>query len=475
MALADALALAPGLDLRPDDPDADRRRLADLADWCGRYTPFVAVDPILEAGRGGLFLDLSGCETLFGGLDRLLADLARRLGRLGFGFAGAVATTAGGAWALARHDGVGSGVIATDAAAATGAALRDRLAALPVAALRLDAAMVDRLGRFGLFRVEDLYRLARAPLVARFGDAPVLRLDQALGRTGEAINPRRPPPAHAVRLALAEPIATTEAITAALRRLLADLAVDLGRAGVGARRLEASLWRVDGVVRRIAVGTHRPVRDPDRLARLLLPHLDKLEVGFGIETVGLAAPEVEPLTAAQRAIELGDADPAADGDETVAALVDRLVDRLGAERVLVARPRAHRLPERRFAWQPVGAPPPPADPAMPSAPARVFPPRLLARPEPIEAVALLPDAPPRLFRRRDGAAHRLVKVEGPERLAPEWWTGEGGAPRPDQPATRDYYRVEDDTGRRFWLFRQGLWSDAPGAVAPAWFLHGHFA
>jgi len=95
--------------------------------------------------------------------------------------------------------------------------------------------------------------------------------------------------------------------------------------------------------------------------------------------------------------------------------------------------------------------------------------RLLARPEPIEAVAPLPDDPPVLFRWRQ-ALHRVARVRGPERLAPEWWR----EPDADQDAqTRDYFAVEDTQGGRFWLFREGLY--LAEAVMPRWFLHGLFA
>ena len=92
------------------------------------------------------------------------------------------------------------------------------------------------------------------------------------------------------------------------------------------------------------------------------------------------------------------------------------------------------------------------------------PPRLLMKPEPIEAVAAVPDGPPVRFRWRR-ALHEVVAAEGPERIECAWWTEEGGA-------TRDYFRVEDQSGRRFWVFRAGLYRTFP---APSWFLHGMFA
>jgi protein ImuB len=93
--------------------------------------------------------------------------------------------------------------------------------------------------------------------------------------------------------------------------------------------------------------------------------------------------------------------------------------------------------------------------------------RLLPRPEPIEAVAEVPDGPPLRFRWRR-ALHEVIAAEGPERIEGAWWSEHGG------PA-RDYFRVEDKSGLRFWLFRAGLYRDfAQGAAAPSWFLHGTY-
>jgi protein ImuB len=91
--------------------------------------------------------------------------------------------------------------------------------------------------------------------------------------------------------------------------------------------------------------------------------------------------------------------------------------------------------------------------------------RLLSRPEPIEDVfALVPDGPPVRFRWRR-ALHEVVASEGPERIEGAWWSEDGGP-------TRDYFRVEDKAGLRFWLFRAGLYRDK---AAPRWFLHGMYA
>lgn len=467
MPLADAHALVPDLVARDADLAADRQCLEDLADWCGRYAPWTAAEPGIVQGQGGIWIDVTGSTHLFGGPEALLADLLSRLRKSGFSARAALGPSPGAAWALARYtkEAAGPGLVFAE----DGRALRDRLAALPVSALRLDSEVVRLLERFGLERIGALQGMARGPLVARFGRRLALRLDQLYGRVEEPISPRRPVAPQRTQLAFAEPMATTESLSAALERMIATLCGDLEQAGEGARRLEAALWRVDGAVRRIGVGAHRPLRDAAQLARLLLPHLDKLDVGFGIETIVLSAPITEPLAARQQDAFDAESDAAVDG------LIDRLVDRLGSENVLRALPNPSALPERAELQLAVGDAPVEALTLFGGEPAprRKRPIRLFTRPEPIEAVGLLPDQPPRQFNWR-GGAHRVRRAEGPERIAPEWWRAKPSA----EGRTRDYYRVEDEQGRRFWVFRSGLYDGAAtgtGDAAPRWYLHGLFA
>jgi len=483
MPLADARAVEPALAVRDAEPAADRRALDDLADWCGRYTPWVAAETEIAHGAGGLWLDVTGCSHLFGGERGLLEDAIARLAGFGITARGALADTPGAAWALARFE----------ARAARGLVLppgdaHAALADLPVAGLRLAPATVSELERFGLSRIGSLYEIARGPFVARFGTLLARRLDQAFGALGEPISPRRPVPEQRVRQAFAEPIATEPAIAAALRALLVRLCAALERQGRGVRRLELAVWRLDGAVRRLPVGTHRAVRDPAHLFRLLAEHLDTLDYPIGIELMVLAATVTETVAASQLALatspprggepasgvqSAGQQAPPAD----LAPLLDRLTNRLGSARVTRPVARASHVPERAQSLLPLlDAPPPaPVEPAESFRSRAARPPRLLARPEPIEAMALVPDDPPRQFRWR-GRTHLVRRAEGPERIAPEWW-------RRDQAArasgcrdtlTRDYYRIEDSEGGRFWVYRDGLY-DAPAAPAPRWYLHGLFA
>jgi len=479
MALADARALAPGLEVHEADPVGDAKALDGLAAWCARYTPWAAVEAGTRAGSwagsGGLWLDVSGCAHLFGGERALLADMVRRLRGLGFAARGALADTPGAAWAWARFGEAGDPVLPPDGAKAA-------LAGLPVAALRLPPEEVDTLDRLGLRRVGALYGLPSAPLTARLGGAVRRRLDQALGTLAEPISPRRPAAPFTARLAFPEPVGLPTDIEAALQRLLAMLCGRLEAAHLGARRIEFAIHRSDGSHDGIRAGASRPSRDPRHLIRLLAPSLEHLDPAgpdghSGVEVAVLAFPGVAAFEAGQRAmsqvsagvctgVDAGEralTPHAARGDPELAALADRLAGRLGAGNVRALRLRDSHWPERAALRHAVLDGPPPAGAAPRDRPPRPL--RLLARPEPV-AVTGMKERPDGFRWRR--FAHAVARAEGPERIAPEWWRELG---QPASPA-RDYYRVEDRAGRRFWLFREVR--PAEGAQAGNWYLHGQF-
>jgi protein ImuB len=446
MALADARAVLPGLRAAESEPEADARALDGLADWCGRYTPRVGLDP-----PDGLLLDVTGCAHLFGGETGLLADLAGRLRGFGYSCRLALADTPSAAAALARFG--PEHVLRVPPGGGKAA-----LAGLPMAALRLPAETTALLRRLGLRRIGDLYPLPRAPLARRLGAAVVRRLDQALGLAAEPVSPRRPVPAHEARLAFAEPISERRSIEEALGRLLGRLCAGLERAGQGARRLDLACFGTDGRVGRLSIGTSRPSRDPTHLARLFAERLGRLEPGHGFEVMSLLA-AAEPLSAVQIALAGSGAGEGAPPD--LAELVDRLGNRLGLDSVRCLLPRESWWPERAVAPVPAPVPPRLSVRAWPAD--RPRPVRLLARPEPVEVTAPVPDDPPVMFRWQ-GRVHRVRRADGPERIEPEWWFEAG--------EMRDYYRVEDTEGARFWIYRAGL--HHPGRPA-RWFLHGMFA
>lgn len=454
MALADARAMIPSLEAIEEDAAADRALLEDLADWAERYTPLVALDP-----PDGLMLDITGATHLFGGEDALLVDLVTRLGAQGFLARAAIADTPGAASAAARF--AASSLVPAGAAEAM-------LKPLPLAALRLDSETVAAMDRVGLKRIGQIIGAPRGPLAARFGAMLIRRLDQALGQEEESISPRRPVPALIAERRFAEPIAREEDISATLLSLAATLAQNLEERGEGARALELSLFRVDGHVARTAIGTSRPVRAPKLVLDLFREKFSGLgedfDAGFGFDMIRLAVVATASADPAQ--IDLtGEASGEADLDQ----LIDRIGARLGEGRVGRILPRDSHVPERAEAFaapEDVGFMPSgsPSDPSFdPSGPID-RPLRLFAKPEPVEAVAEVPDGPPVRFRWRR-AIYSVARSEGPERIAAEWWR--------DDELTRDYFRVEDSDGHRFWLFREGLYGRE--TAAPRWYLHGLFA
>ncbi len=467
LTLADARALLPVLAAAEVDTAADRRALEGLADWCGRYTPWTAVDEIdgrpggmgNTGGGAGLWLDISGCAHLFGGERELVDDLVGRLAGFGFAATAAVADTAGAAWAIARFGGGNSVVVPPGDAMAA-------LTPLPIDGLRLPAKTIEALSRVGLRRIGDLMALPRTPLAARFGNIVLKRLEQALGRVDEPLSPRRPAPAMHVRLAFAEPVGRADDIALATRKMLDDLCARLAAAHLGVRRLELVLYRTDGTVACAAVGTSRPVRNPDHLQRLFREKLDGLDVGFGVEVTVLAATVVAPLAPAQAAMGFEPRGHA----EAIGRLIDRLGNRLGAGNVMRLVDHASHIPERACRRVPALADAPAVACDGDQRPRQPRPLQLLPWPEPIEVMAPVPDGPPVLFRWRR-VQHRVTAAEGPERIEPEWWREEDGHDLARRSSIRDYYRVEDVQGHRFWIYREGFYRPD---VAPRWYLHGLF-
>lgn len=445
---ADALAYVPDLATAEAEPEADALALLALVDWCVRFSPAVAPDP-----PDGLFLDVTGLAHLWGGEAPLVADFRRRLARNGLPMVCGVADTPGAAWALARH---GDG-----ASLCPPGRQGEVLDHLPPSALRISDAACAQLERLGLRRIGEVRRLPRSQIARRFGLELITRLDQAMGEAPEALAFRRPANPWFDRLALAEPISSPDDLARVCGDIVERLCARLTAEGQGARRFELAYHRVDGRPQTVEVGLAVAAREALRITRLFLPRLDQVDPGFGVEQVTLAAFEVEALSARQAALA---PERAGQSASQIAPLVDRLANRLGVERVWTSQAVESHVPERAVARRAPFSPEPPArwDPTQPR------PIRLFRRPEPIEATAPVPDDPPVQFRWR-GRLHRVRLAEGPERIAEEWWKAPIGAVSTTH--VRDYYRVEDQAGGRFWIFRSGLYA----AGAPArWWLHGLF-
>jgi protein ImuB len=441
MKLAQAQALVPGLKVHDADLPGDAALLRRLAEWCLRYAPLTAVDP-----PDGLWIDVTGGAHLHGGETRLLHDLVNQLNSQGLAARAAVADTPAVAHAEARF---GTGGVVPPG--------KDVMAAFPIEALRLPADMLADLRLMGFERVGPLAAAARAPLAKRFGVELAKRLDQAAGVLFEPIVPVAPLALIQARLGFVEPLLTAEAFSIVIASLVPQVCGDLERAGLGARRLDLCFERVDGSVQAIRIGTARPVRDAHHLARMLDEQLECVDPGLGVEAMHLIVAMANTLGFVQTTSSL-----VAKASPDLAPLVDRLVNRLGEGEVYRLVPIESDVPERSIRQVP----------ALTQATGGWSvdlprPVRLLDPPQPIDAMALLPDHPPVAFTWRR-VRHRVRHADGPERIAGEWWKRDR-----EWASVRDYFRVEDEDGRRFWLFRRGNGS-AVETGDMRWFLHGLF-
>jgi protein ImuB len=472
LSLADARARTPQINVLRADPAADEALLGRLGEACRRYTPAFALH-----APDGLDLDVTGCEPLFGGEDALMAGMSARLRGQGLSLRAALADTPAQAYACARFS--GGGVVEPGAAEAI-------LSPLPMAALRLkpsDCAVLDRLG---LKRIGQLIALPRAAITRRFGEEVLHRLDEAMGHRAGPLELRLERPPFLAERRLFEPISEPAQVLEVVGDLARDLAVQLTGRAMGGRRFALDLFRVDGAVKRLDVASSHPLRDPGRMTALFTERLaglnEGLQADFGFDQLRLIAGSTQ--AAIGGALDLLQT---TDGQGALADLADRLVARSDA-RVRRLKPGDAHRPERAERAASLDSPvdwkaePAPRFEDTPLRPLRLFRP-----PQPIDvAAAEIPDGPPGRFTWRR-VTHTVVRAEGPERLEPQW------ALDPHD-LDRDYYRLEDEAGRRFWVFRRGRYGMAgriplsayglPEPPTPAepkapprmpqWFVHGVF-
>ncbi|MGP1309735.1 MAG: Y-family DNA polymerase, partial [Phycisphaerales bacterium] len=401
-----------------------------------------------------LLLDIAGCEHLFGGETAMVRRVARTLTRLGLQARVAVA----GSFACARAV---SRFAPHDYASVPPGREADALSPLPVRALGVDDATVEALSELGVRTIGQAMHLRRRDLPVRFGDALLLRLDMAIGRALETIEPVRPAPPIAARRNFEGPTTALESVLCAAEEQARALCAHLRSKGRGVRALRTRLERVgpkddprSGPVE-IETNLARASRDPKHLWALLRPKLEDADMGFGVEAVELIALRTGKLRHAQSVADFEDG-RARIADETgaesaKAELIDALLARLGVDAVLRMAPGESHVPERAFAMIPAGS-----DQGAGPGAARVTcadrPTRLFEHPEPVEAVSLVPDGPVLSIRWR-GRDHRVLSSVGPERIGPEWWV-------PGDRETRDYVKAQIDDGRWVWLYRclrDGAW------------------
>ena len=443
--VADARAIVQGLEVVEGKPGRSQKLLKGLADWTLRYTPRVGIH-----FPDALVLDATGCAHLWGSEQDYLDDLLRRLMLAGYSVRIGMADTIGVAWAVAHQPG-GNGVRII-----VPGAHREALGQLSPALLRIEPAAADRLRKLGLRRIGDFMSMPRTALRRRFGQNFLTQLDYALGSEDEPLLPVHPVVEYQERLPALEPVPTATGITIALERLLDQLCSRLSAEGKGLRTAVFRCLRIDGRWMEISIGTNRPSSNRVHLHKLFSLKTERIEPGLGIELFILEAPRVEELVIRQE--EMWRKKDGLAGEE-LSELIDRLAGKLGADHIRRYLPAEHYWPERSMAPAVSVI----AEPVIGWRSDKPRPVRLLDHPELIEVTAPIPDYPPMLFRHK-GRIHLVKKADGPERIEQEWWIGDG--------QHRDYYYVEDQDGRRYWIFRLGHYEEA-GNIQ--WFLHGFFA
>ncbi len=438
--------LGPGARIEQERPERDRSALRGLAGWAQRFSPIATPDE-----PDGLLLDISGCERVFRGEDRLLEKVLGDLAALGFRARVATAPTFGCAWAAARYGEQRRAIISDGGA-------RAAIASFPIRALRIDDAAVEGLSEVGIERIQDLLSLPRSVLPARFGSELLLRLDQALGEAMEAIEPVRPLPPAIVERVFDGPTTQVEAIERSVRELIDLLVDELTQLESGAREVTVRLERADLEPVAIRVVLSRPNRDPAHLWSLIRPRLERVNLGFGVEEIAVGAPRIArlPHRQAERWRE-GDATPDGAAERGAGELLDALANRLGQEGVRRLRMVESHVPERAFRLDPVMEEEPRNAAAVVTGDR---PSVLLDRPAPAEVIALTPDGSVHALRWRGGESRAVVSI-GPERISPEWWRTQRAAHE------RDYFKVQTEDGRWLWLYRE--------AETRRWFVHGVWA
>lgn len=443
MVLADARAIYPSLQVLDDIPELSSRLLKKLAEWCIRYSPAVAIDP-----PDGLIIDASGCAHLWGGEQKYLEDIITRLNKLGYQTRAAMSDTIGASWGISRF-GPNNTVIGSGAQLSA-------LMSLPPQALRIGQESVELLYKLGLRRIGQFIGMPRTSLRSRFGKTILLRIDQATGAEEELFDPVFPIEPYQERLPCLEPIVTATGIEVALQQLLETICRRLQKEQKGLRSAIFKGYRIDGKTVTISAGTHRPSSNPKHLFKLFELKIETLEPDLGIETFILEAKNIQDAPAMQE--QLWETVCGLENN-ILAELIDRLAGKIGENRIYRYLPDEHYWPERSVK-RTVSLEEVPASGWRTDRPRPTL---LLPTPEPVEVTAPVPDYPPMNFRYK-GVLHKIMRADGPERIEQEWWLQQG--------QHRDYYYVEDEEGRRYWLFRLGHYE---AVKTHQWFIHGFFA
>jgi protein ImuB len=459
MSLAEAQGLLGGTQRLPSDPifarhDPQRAdaALRELAIECQRFSPIAGIEP-----PDAVVLEVSGCVHLQGGEERLTERYQRWLRRRGYVARVALADTLGAAWACARFGTSPLTIVPAGRQA-------EMLAGLPVAALRLPIPLLETLDELGLRYIGQLLSLPRQSLPARFGPELLRRLDQAWGDRPEPIEPIPAPQPIEAAWDVEYPTGDRSLLAIVLERLVGQVVDELATTPAGILRLEIAFIDTAKQELRATVGLLRPSRSVPHLMSLVQMRLERLGLTAEVARVEVRVATAAPLQQREQRLFARELDAA--DERELAQLVERLSCHLGPDRVVRPVLRADPQPECVVRCRPLVGSVPDAVSVReagrehgPIPPWLIRPLQLLPRPVPVNVLCSAGSVPDAVSVRDAGLRPvAIVRCWGPERIETGWWRG--------RHIRRDYYRIETETGRRYWLYR---------ALGPGtWFLQGEF-
>lgn len=394
--------------------------------------------------------------------------------------------------------------------------LHEMVAPIPLQALRIPDSTVQALHQLGIYSLRGLLRLPHRMLNARYGPLLLMRLDQLFGRSEERFRAIRVPPRCVVQEQFESPLERAEALQESVRELFGQLFKKLQVWGKRAGSFEIAIAHYDEATTRYQGGaratqiTTRQVTlasagaDPKRLLSVLHPVIEGLKILGGVHTITLSARDIERARSTQHKLLHSDAlfshhaplfeEPSLgvfsaqeEPSEAERDLINTVVVRLGSSQVQRVRFENSHIPERSFGYRSVTPQnishgkyyvdsdlgrkdSQPCESVIHEqrylpvveASLRVCserPSYLFSEPEPITAIALLPDSIPSLLTWRE-KRYAIVRGVGPERIAEEWWHKKLNGELDE----RDYFRVQEEQGQWFWVFRERR--------SRSWFVHG---
>jgi protein ImuB len=498
---------------------ANREALEELASSFETFSPTVGI--AVEEPAETLLVDISATVACFGGEQAILEQVLRECARRRLVVRAAVGHTIGAAWALAHFGEPSAGashgdgeikrrVMLVGVCEERSAAMLD---ALPLASLRLTEETLALLDALGLRQIGDVTALPRESLAARFGPELALRLDQMFGRAEETIDAHAPPAEYIAERLLEYPVRGRDMLNAVLQPLVADVSNQLAARRYGALSMMCRLMLEAAPAVEFTVSLFAPTAEERHVWQLVELQLERLRLCAPIVGASLTVVAAAPLEHRQQ--QLFDEPEPRDDPRPLAALIERLSNRLGRAAVLKPKRVADPQPEYAVRFEPLvgrslrrrllpakkprrpnsllkkgtdplrhdefrgenahqrvcplfqqAAKQPPREEAADVSTSHeranecgclARPLRLLSPPAMLEVLSIVPDGPPLRFRFR-GEDHEVARFWGPERIETGWWR--------HRPVWRDYYRVETCTGAWFWLFRRR--DDG------RWRLHGEF-